>query len=140
MAFSQKFIDNLLDLFKVTAKVATNGAKIPLAPKEDQVKCDKKSQSLFRTALGKLLWTSHLKDDIKYAVKELSKHLSNPQESDFDCLKHLLKHVNQTRDFIFIMELQIPAPNSQGVIPVEIFNYSDSYWAGCQKSRRSTNE
>ena len=66
--------------------------------------------------------------------------LSNPQESDFDNLKHLLKHVNQTRDFIFIMEPQIPAPNSQGLIPVEIVSYSDSDWAGCQKSRRSTSD
>ena len=36
------------------------------------------------------------------------------------------------------MDLQVPAPNSQGLIPAEIISYSDSDWAGCQKSRRST--
>ena len=138
MEFWQKFIDNMLGLFKVAAKVTTNGVKIPLVPTEDHIKCDKESHSLFRTAVGKLLWTSQLRDDIKYPVKELSRSWSNPQESDFDNLKHLLKYVNQTRDFIFVMEPQIPAPNAQGLSPVEIINYSDSFWAGCQKSRRST--
>ena len=34
------------------------------------------------------------------------------------------------------MEPQIPAPDAQGRIPVEIISYSDRDWAGCQKSRR----
>ena len=64
-----------------------------------------------------------IRDDVKYPVKELSRSLSNPQESDFDNLKHLLNYVNQTRDFIFVMEPQIPAPNLQGLIPVEIVSF-----------------
>ena len=132
MEFSQKFIDNLLGLFKVTTKVTTNGVKIPTIPKEDQVKCDKESYSLFRTAVGKLLWMSQLRDDIKHPVKELSRSLSNPQESDLDNLKHLLEYLNQTQDFIFVMEPQIPAPKAQGLTPVEIISYSDSDWAGCR--------
>ena len=86
----------------------------------------KQSHSLFRTAVGKLLWMSQLRDDIKYSVKELSLSLSNSQEPDFNKLKHLLKYVNQTRDFVFVMEPHIPAPNSQGLIPIEIVKYSDS--------------
>ena len=31
-----------------------------------------------------------------------------------------------------------PKRHAQGLIPVEIISYSDSDWAGCQKSRRST--
>ena len=36
------------------------------------------------------------------------------------------------------MEPQIPTADSQGLIPVEVASYSDSDWAGCQRSRRST--
>ena len=36
------------------------------------------------------------------------------------------------------MEPQIPTADSQGLIPVEVVSYSDSDWAGCQRSRRST--
>ena len=137
MEFSQKFIDNLLGLFKATAKVTTNGVKILWFQKRTK-SSDKESHSLFRTAVGKFLWTSQLRDDIKYPVKELLRSLSNLQESDFDNLMHLLKFVNETRDFIFLMEPQAPAPNAQGLIPVEIISYSDSDWPRCQMSRRST--
>ena len=34
---------------------------------------------------------------------------------------YLLKYVNQTREFVFIMDPQLPAPDSQGLIPVRLF-------------------
>ena len=36
------------------------------------------------------------------------------------------------------MDPHIPTADSQGFIPVEVVSYSDSDWAGCQRSRRST--
>ena len=138
MEFPQKLIDNLLGLFDVRGKSTTNGVKIQQVPKEDHVKCEKEMHSKFRTAIGKLLWMSQLRDDIKYPVKELSRSLVNPQGVDFDNLIHLLKYVNQTRDYVYVMEPQIPTADSQGFIPVEIVSFSDSDWAGCQRSRRST--
>ena len=88
--------------------------------------------------LGKLLWMAQLRDDLKYPVKELSRSLINPQDQDVKNLVHLLKYVNQTRDFVFVMEPQLPVRNQEGKFPVQIVSYSDSDWAGCQKSRRST--
>ena len=79
MEFSQKLNDNLLGLFRISSRLMTNGVKIPLVPKEDQVKCDKESHSLFRTAVGKLLWMSQLRDDIKHPVKELSRSVKSPE-------------------------------------------------------------
>ena len=73
---------------------------------------------------------SQLRDDIMFPVKELSRSLINPQDVDFDKLIHLLKYVNQTRDYVYIMETQIPTTDSQGLIPVEVVSYSDSDWAG----------
>ena len=138
MEFPQKLIDNLLGLFEVKGKSTTNGVKIQQVSKEDQVQCEKEMHSKFRTAIGKLLWMSQLRDDIKYPIKELSRSLINPQDVDFDNLICLLKYVNQTRDYVYVMEPQIPTADSQGLIPVEVVSYSDSDWAGCQRSRRST--
>ena len=59
------------------SRVTTNGVKIQPVPK-DQIEGDQKSHSLFRTAVGKLLWMSQLRDDIKCPIKELSRSLSNP--------------------------------------------------------------
>ena len=53
-------------------------------------------------------------------------------------IQQVLKYVNQTRDYVYIMEPQLPTADSQGLIPAEIVSFSDSDWAGCQKSRRST--
>ena len=71
-------------------------------------------------------------------VKELSRSLVNRQGVDFDNLIHLLKYVNQTRDYVYVMEPQLPTADSQGFIPAEIVSFSDSGWARCQRSRRST--
>ena len=114
------------------------GSRFSRFSKEDQIQCEKEMHSKFRTAIGKLLWMSQLRDDIKFPVKELSRSLINPQDVDFDNLIHLLKYVNQTRDYVYVMEPQIPTADSQGLIPVEVVSYSDSDWAGCQRSRRST--
>ena len=81
---------------------------------------------------------AQLRDDLKYPVKELSRSLINPQDQDVKNLVHLLKYVNQTRDFVFVMEPQLPVRNQDGKFPVQISSYSDSDWAGCQKSRKST--
>ena len=138
MEFPQKLIDNLLGLFRVTGKSTTNGVKMQQVSKEDQIKCEKDKHSRFRTAIGKLLWMSQLRDDIKFPVKELSRSPTNPQASGFDNLIHLLKYVNQSRDFVHVMDPHIPTADSQGFISVEVVSYSDSDWAGCQRSRRST--
>ena len=143
MQFLPKFIKlTCLACFKITARVTTTGVKTRLVPKEDQIKCDRESHSVFRTAVGKLLWMSQLRDDIKHPVKELSRSLSTPQwirlrqpqASPQVCQadKWLRLHhgaSDSSPEFLRTV---------QGPIPVEIVSYSDSGWAGCQKSRRST--
>ena len=138
MEFSQKFIDDLLKIFEVTGKVTTTGLKLQALPEDQKVQCDRIIHQKFRSAVGKLLWMAQLRDDLKYPVKELSRSLVNPQDQDVKNLVHLLKYVNQTRDFVFVMEPQLPVRNQDGKFPVQISSYSDSDWAGCQKSRRST--
>ena len=55
-----------------------------------------------------------IRDYIKHEVKQLSKALANAQDADFSNLEHFLKYANQTRDFIFVMDLQVPASDSRG--------------------------
>ena len=138
MEFSQKFIDDLLKIFEVTGNVTTTGLKLQALPEDQKVQCDRVIHQKYRSAVGKLLWMAQLRGDLKYPVKELSRSLVNPQDQDIKNLVHLLKYVNQTRDFVFVMEPQLPVRNQEGKFPVQIVSYSDSDWAGCQKSRRST--
>ena len=55
---------SLGSLFDINCRVATHGAKIRTIPKDDQIKCDQKTHSLYSTAVGKLFWMSQLRDDI----------------------------------------------------------------------------
>ena len=73
---------------------------------------------------------SQLKVDTNYPFKELSRSSSHPQEPDIDTLKHLLKHVNQIRDFVFVLDPQVPAQRTHFC--------SDCQFSDCQKSRCST--
>ena len=139
MEFSQKFIDELLKIFEVTGKVTTNRSQA--SSSFQKIRRFSVIVSFIKSIdqrLGKLLWMAQLRDDHKYPVKELSRSLINPQDQDVKNLVHLLKYVNQTRDFVFVMEPQLPVRNQEGKFPVQIVSYSDSDWAGCQKSRRST--
>ena len=136
-SFFQKFIDELLKIYEITGKVTTTGLKLQL-PEDLKVPCGKVTHQKLRTAVGKLLWMAQLRDDLKYPVKELSRSLINPQDQDIKNLVHLLKYVNQTRDFVFVMEPQLPVRNQEGKFPDQIVSYSDSDWAGSRKSRKSS--
>ena len=140
MEFSQKFIDELLKIFEVTGKVTTTGLKLQAIPEQKirRLNATKSIHQRLRSAVGKLLCMAQLRDDLKYPVKELSRSLINPQDQDIKNLIHLLKYVNQTGDFVFVKGPQLPVRNQEGKFPAQIVSYSDSDWAGCQKSRKST--
>ena len=123
---SFNFIDELLKIFEVTGKVTTTGLKLQALPEDQKAQCDKVTRQKFRSAVGKLLWMAQLRDDLKHPVKELSRSLINPQDQDIKNLIHLLKYVNQTRNFVFVTEPQLPLRNQEGKFPVQIFSYSDS--------------
>ena len=86
---------------------------------EQKIQCDKVIHQKFRTHVGELLWMAQPRDDLKHPVMELSRSLINPQDQDIKDLAHLCKLVNHTRDFIFIMELQLPVRNQQGKFPFQ---------------------
>ena len=114
MELSQKFIDELLKIFEITGKVTTTWLKLQALPEDRKAQSDEVTHQKFRSAVGKLLWMAQPRDDLKYPVKELSRLLTNPQDQDVKNLIDLLKYVNQTRDFVFIMEPQLPVRHQEG--------------------------
>eukprot|EP00971_Amphidinium_carterae_P243088 4827113-Amphidinium_carterae.1 len=54
---------------------------------------DKEQHSMYRTAVGQLVWVSQLRVDIAYAVKELSRSLQQPDNEDLKNLKQLLRYI-----------------------------------------------
>ena len=91
-------LDTILDLYgmKNAKPVATTGsvtiaktvADTPLSPEE---------HSVYRTAVGKLLWLALIRGDIAYATKELSRDVTAPTMQSVAKLKHLLRYLNGTK-------------------------------------------
>ena len=98
VCMSQTYIDAILDLYGVkNAKpVATTGSvtivktvsDTPLSPEE---------HSVYRTAVGKLLWLALIRGDIAYATKELSRDVIAPPIQSAAKLKHLLRYLVGTK-------------------------------------------
>ena len=68
--------------------------------------------------------------DMQFAAKEVSRHMSQPQESDIAALKRLARYCRRYPRIVFKYKFQAP--------PKSIKVYSDSNYAGCLKTRKST--
>ena len=54
----------------------------------------------YRKLVGQLLWLCNLRMDIMYAVKELSRGLAAPTTDHSAKLKHLLRYLTGTKDYV----------------------------------------
>ena len=99
----------------------------PLSPEEHQQ---------YRKLVGQLLWLSNLRMDIMYAIKELSRGLASPTTDHWAKLKHLLRYLSGTKDYV--QELCPKLRLSEKHSSLDVHTYVDSDWAGDPVSRRST--
>ena len=137
VCMSQTYVDTILDLYgmKNAKPVATTGsvtiaktvADTPLSPEE---------HSVYRTAVGKLLWLALIRGDIAYATKELSRDVTAPTMQSVAKLKHLLRYLNGTK--MCVLRLRPSYQLSDGNCSLDVNVYVDSDWAGCSKTRKST--
>ena len=89
----------------------------------------------FRSAVGKLQWLTGTRPDIQYAVKELAREVSDLKPSSIVKLKHLLRYLKGTINYVIeFRQFVSQAPSALS----EIHVYCDANWAGCQRTRRST--
>eukprot|EP00439_Symbiodinium_sp_Y106_P043240 s572_g5.t1 len=76
---SQTYIDSILDLYgmKNAKQVATTGS-VTIAKTVSDTPLSPEEHSVYRTAVGKLLWLALIRGDIAYATKELSRDVTAP--------------------------------------------------------------
>eukprot|EP00971_Amphidinium_carterae_P349096 6490844-Amphidinium_carterae.2 len=53
-------------------------------------------------------------------------------------LKHLLRYISGTKDYAIQLQPKAPQATQQGLLPTTISTFSDSDWAGCIATRKST--
>ena len=117
---------------KNAKQVATTGSvtivktvsDTPLSPEE---------HSVYRTAVGKLLWLALIRGDVAYATKELSRDVTAPAMQSVAKLKHLLRYLIGTK--MCVLRLRPSYQLSDGNCSLDVNVYMDSDWAGCSKTR-----
>ncbi|CAE7562226.1 unnamed protein product [Symbiodinium sp. CCMP2592] len=89
----------------------------------------------FRSALGSAIYLSADRRDIQFAVKELARRMQNPRVCDWLAAETLARYLRATPRFGRVVVLD---PASKSTAPLNLEVYSDSDWAGCPETRRST--
>ena len=84
----------------------------------------------YRALTARLNFLSQDRPDIQYAVKEVSRYMGAPRKKDMEPLKRVGRYLLAKPRATFLYEWQ-----SQ---PSELTSFSDTDWAGCRSTRKST--
>jgi hypothetical protein len=87
------------------------------------------SRSIFRSAVGKLMYIQEDYPDAAFAIKEMARNLQRPTVTDWSKLKHLIR---------YLLGRQGHAVRFQPVRSNVVQIFCDSNWASCGTTRRST--
>jgi IS30 family transposase len=119
-----------LDLLQETGMLGCKAANTPI----EQVKRSEDenlpaNKDRYQSLVGKLIYLTHTRPDIGFAVSMASRYMSNPTETDMRNVNRILQYLKGTpgRGLYF-------QKNSNRDIEV----YTDSDWAGCLSDRKST--
>lgn len=130
---SDKFFKQLLDLYQLDRcrpVVAPNVVAKDVRC-EDSEPVEGPEVARFRSAVGKLLWLSHVRPDVSYIAKELARHVQKPCAIHVQMLKSVLRFLKGTRnaEYHIVRDVSVPL----GVVD----GWVDASW-GSDFGRRST--
>ena len=91
---------------------------------------DNDQVSMYRSACMRLAFLAMDRTDIQFASKEAARGMAGPTVRHFNILKRAVRHLISHRASLFVYEQQ----KWHGQIRL----YSDSDWAGCPVTRKST--
>ncbi|GKF86249.1 putative zinc finger, CCHC-type containing protein, partial [Tanacetum coccineum] len=85
--------------------------------------------TLYRSLVGALQYLTITRPDLSYAVNQVSQFLHTPMKDHFQAVKRILRYVKGTLSYGLSFS-HVASPSLLG--------YSDTDWARCIETRRST--
>jgi hypothetical protein len=83
----------------------------------------------YRSLAGALQYLTFTRPDITYAVQQICLHMHDPREAHLTALKRLLRYFRGTIDYGLLLHRSSSA---------NLVVYTNTDWAGCPDTRRST--
>ena len=97
---------------------------------QDNPKLTGSEATNYRAITARLNFLSQDRPDIQYSVKEVSRWMSSPRGKDLEALKRIGKYLLGKPRATFFYRWQRA--------PTELTSFSDTDWAGCRGTRKST--
>ena len=111
--------------------VSTPGIKVTGKPNPElDALLEDKEASMYRGLAARANYLSQDRSDIKFAVKEICRRMSNPRVKDLQALKRLARYLVGCPRMVIEFRAQS--------MPKFIDTWCDSDWAGCPDTRKST--
>lgn len=98
----------------------------------DEVELNSADATLFRQVAARANYLALDRPDIQFTVKEVCGHMAAPTQGGVRKLKHLARYLPKFPE----VELHYPWLYDEEVETVDV--YTDSDWAGCRATRKST--
>ena len=105
--------------------MSTPGIKV----KEEGTPLESREATMYRAHVARANYLSQDRSDIQFAVKELCRKMSAPMESDWLKLKRLAPYLKDKTRSKTLFQYQGP--------PAGLEVYTDTDYAGCERTRRS---
>ncbi|CAE8609616.1 unnamed protein product, partial [Polarella glacialis] len=132
----EKHTDNIVVLLGLQAAKSSPVPSKKLELTEETTKAvTEQDASLYRSAVGSAIYLSGERRDIQYATKELARHMKEPRVCDFANLKLLGRYLIGARGVCRIVAIDRADKESK---KLSLHTFTDSDWAGCAETRRST--
>ena len=126
----------ILETAKQLELDTSRGATTPMTKlkeeKDDLEPLSSLLATLYRSAVGRLLYLSHARFDIQYACRRLCQGMRAPTCIELRHLRHLTRYLLRTRGF----GLVFPRGGAGDLEYIDV--YVDSDWAGKENMRKST--
>ena len=87
-------------------------------------------QTRYRASAARVNFLAIDRPDLQYASKESSRRMANPTNGDWQILKRIARYLVNHRRLVHLYEWQ----DEDATVSI----YSDSDWAGCTRTRKST--
>ncbi|KAJ9542010.1 LOW QUALITY PROTEIN: hypothetical protein OSB04_028516 [Centaurea solstitialis] len=122
----------VLDLLVETGMVDCKPAKTPMTMNQKlsyEEKTNLVDKGRYQRMVGKLIYLSHTRPDIAYAVGVVSRFMHQPQKSHMEAVLRIVRYLKGTAGHGILFK-----PNGH----LETQLYTDADWAGDKNSSRST--